>query len=139
MLKSQTICGFGRWSIDCEIVQAMSEALGRERCLSVVVPAYNEEATIAAVIRRLVPVPNLLEIVVVDDGSRDRTYQIAIELGRQYPEVRVLRQPRNAGKTAALKAGFAATRGDIVLVQDADLEYDPSEIPELIHPILRSE
>lgn len=114
----------------------MSESLGRERCLSVVVPAYNEEATIAAVIRRLLSVPNLLEIVVVDDGSRDRTYQIATDLGRQYPEVHVLRQPRNAGKTAALKAGFAATHGDIVLVQDADLEYDPSEIPELIHPIL---
>jgi glycosyltransferase involved in cell wall biosynthesis len=101
-----------------------------------VVPAYNEEATIAAVIRRLISVPSLLEIVIVDDGSRDRTYQIATELGQQHPEVRVLRQPRNAGKTAALKAGFAATRGEIVMVQDADLEYDPSEIPELIHPIL---
>ncbi len=114
----------------------MTDSSQQRRCLSVVIPAYNEEATIARVIRRLIALVNLLEIVVVDDGSRDRTFQIASELGRQYPEVRVLRQARNAGKTAALKAGFAATRGDIVLVQDADLEYDPAEIPELIRPIL---
>jgi glycosyltransferase involved in cell wall biosynthesis len=107
-----------------------------DRCLSVVVPAYNEEGTIAGVIRRLISVPHLLEIVVVDDGSRDRTYDIASQLEQRYAEVRVLRQERNAGKTAALKAGFAATRGDIVLVQDADLEYDPGEIPDLIRPIL---
>ncbi len=115
----------------------MLDSSRRDRCcLSVVVPAYNEEATIASVIRRLVSLPNLLEIVVVDDGSRDQTFQIASELGHEYPKVRVLRQQRNAGKTAALKAGFADTRGDIVLVQDADLEYDPSEIPDLIRPIL---
>jgi len=105
-------------------------------CLSVVVPAYNEEATIAGVIRNLISVPHLLEIVVVDDGSSDHTYDIASTLAQQYSEVRVLRQHRNAGKTAALKAGFAATRGDIVLVQDADLEYDPGEIQDLIRPIL---
>lgn len=106
------------------------------RCVSVVVPAFNEEATLAKVIRRLISVPHLLEIVIVDDGSKDRTYEIASQLERQYSEVRVLRQPKNAGKTAALKAGFAATRGEIVLVQDADLEYDPAEIPDLIRPIL---
>lgn len=114
----------------------MSEFSPDKRCLSVVVPAYNEEATIARVIRRLLSVPHLLEIVVVDDGSRDRTFEIASDLSRQHPEVRVLRQPSNSGKTAALRAGFAATRGEIVLVQDADLEYDPSEIPELLRPIL---
>ncbi|HEY7307337.1 MAG TPA: glycosyltransferase family 2 protein [Bryobacteraceae bacterium] len=114
----------------------MTGLLLPDRCLSVVVPAYNEEGTIAGVIRRLIPVPHLLEVVVVDDGSRDRTYDIASQLGQQYAEVRVLRQQRNAGKTAALRAGFAATRGDIVLVQDADLEYDPGEIPDLIRPIL---
>lgn len=107
-----------------------------DRCLSVVVPAYNEEATIARVIRHLISVPHLLEIVVVDDGSSDHTYDIASKLAQQYNEVRVLRQQRNAGKTAALSAGFAATRGDIVLVQDADLEYDPGEIQDLIRPIL---
>jgi glycosyltransferase involved in cell wall biosynthesis len=107
-----------------------------DRCLSVVVPAYNEEATIAGVIRHLISVPHLLEIVVVDDGSSDHTYDIASQLAQQHIEVRVLRQERNAGKTAALKAAFAATCGDIVLVQDADLEYDPGEIQDLIRPIL---
>lgn len=114
----------------------MTDFSNQDRRLSIVVPAYNEEATLAGVIRRLISVPHLLEVVVVDDGSKDGTYEIAAQLGRQYPEVRVLRQQKNAGKTAALKAGFAATRGDIVLVQDADLEYDPSEIPDLIRPIL---
>jgi glycosyltransferase involved in cell wall biosynthesis len=114
----------------------MRDLSNQDRCLSVVVPAYNEEATIAGVIRRLISVPHLLEIVVVDDGSKDRTFEIASQLARQHPEVRVLRQQENAGKTAALKAGFAVTQGDIVLVQDADLEYDPSEIPDLIRPIL---
>lgn len=114
----------------------MTDLSNSSRCLSVVVPAYNEEATLAGVIRRLISVPHLLEIVIVDDGSKDRTYEIATQLAQQYPEVRVLRQQKNAGKTAALKAGFAATHGDIVIVQDADLEYDPSEIPDLIRPIL---
>lgn len=113
----------------------MTNLSNSERCLSVVVPAYNEEATLANVIGRLISVPNLLEIVIVDDGSKDNTYEIALQLGQRYPEVRVLRQEKNAGKTAALKAGFAATQGAVVLVQDADLEYDPSEIPDLIRPI----
>ncbi len=104
--------------------------------LSIVVPAYNEEATISSIIQRLLTVPNLLEIVIVDDGSKDRTFELAAHLAAQHSQIRVLKQPQNAGKTAALKAGFAATRGEIVLVQDADLEYDPSEIPELTRPIL---
>jgi glycosyltransferase involved in cell wall biosynthesis len=104
--------------------------------LSVVVPAYNEEATIATVMGRLLEVSNLLEVIVVDDCSTDSTYQIAASIANERPEVRLFRHGSNLGKTAALKTGFAATRGEIVMVQDADLEYDPSEIKDLIQPIL---
>lgn len=105
-------------------------------CLSVVVPAYNEESTLATVVRRLLLVPDLLEVIIVDDCSNDKTAAIAEELSRAHPRVRTIRQPANGGKTEALKAGFALTRGEIVIVQDADLEYDPAEISAVIAPIL---
>src|SRR5215813_227949 len=105
-------------------------------CLSVVVPAYNEETTLAGIVRKLLELPHLLEVVIVDDCSRDRTAQIADSLAASDDRVRVARHQKNAGKTEALKTGFAMTRGDIVIVQDADLEYDPKEIPGVIKPIL---
>ncbi|HEY9718292.1 MAG TPA: glycosyltransferase family 2 protein [Trichormus sp.] len=105
-------------------------------CLSVVVPAYNEERTLAAVIEKLVVIPHLLEVIIVDDCSTDRTQDIAKELSQRFSCVRYLRCEKNSGKTAALKLGFSATTGDIVIVQDADLEYDPSEIALVIDPIL---
>lgn len=105
-------------------------------CLSVVIPAYNEEATLAGVVQRVLAVPNLFEIVVVDDCSTDRTGPIAEELARLNARVRVVRHGKNGGKTEALKTGFKVTTGDIVIVQDADLEYDPAEIAEVIAPIL---
>ena len=104
--------------------------------LSIVVPAYNEEATLAQVVGRLLEVPYLLEVVIVDDCSVDQTQAIAEKLASQYSPVRVLRMPTNGGKTAALREGFKATRGEIVIVQDADLEYDPTEIIDVIGPIL---
>jgi glycosyltransferase involved in cell wall biosynthesis len=104
-------------------------------CLSVIVPAYNEEQTLTSVVEKLMAVPNLLEIIIVDDCSRDATWQLAQSLQSSFRRVRVFRHHRNMGKTAALKTGFAAARGDIVLVQDADLEYDPAEIPALLEPI----
>jgi len=108
-----------------------------DRCLSVVIPIYNEEQTIRKVVRAVIPLPLLLEIVLVDDGSTDRTPDVLRELAKEFPEVIVVvRQSKNAGKTAALKTGFRLTRGDIVIVQDADLEYDPAEIPDVIAPIL---
>ena len=104
--------------------------------LSVVVPAYNEEKTIAEVLTTLLKeIPDVYEIIVVDDGSRDQTSAITEEIARLHPVIHLIRQPMNMGKTAALRTGFAATSGDIVLVQDADLEYDPSDIPTLIEPI----
>jgi len=105
-------------------------------CLSVVIPAYNEEATLAAIVSKVLAVPHLLEIVIVDDCSSDRTPDIARELVAAHPQIRYERHTKNGGKTAALITGFALTKGDIVIVQDADLEYDPEEIPAVIQPIL---
>jgi glycosyltransferase involved in cell wall biosynthesis len=106
--------------------------------LSIVVPAYNEENTIATVLESLLKeVPSAEEIIVVDDGSKDRTAQIAEAKSHEHPQIHLIRQPQNQGKTAALRTGFAASTGDIVLVQDADMEYDPVDIPEVIDPILK--
>jgi len=104
--------------------------------LSIVVPAYNEESTLARVVEKLMQVPYLFEIVIVDDCSTDRTLEIARQLAAKYPQVRALTHPVNRGKTDALRTGFAETKGDIVIVQDADLEYDPSEMIEVIQPIV---
>ena len=112
------------------------EAMEYPACLSVVVPVYNEEATLAEVVRRLVGIPCLLEIIIVDDCSTDGTGEVARQLATEYPQVRLVRHERNAGKTAALKTGFALTTGQIVIVQDADLEYDPADIYGVIRPIL---
>lgn len=108
----------------------------RERCLSVVVPVFNEEKTVATIVQKLVLLSQLLEIVVVDDCSTDGTPRILESLRARYPELIVTRHEKNKGKTEALKTGFRLTRGDIVIVQDADLEYDPAEIPEVIAPIV---
>jgi glycosyltransferase involved in cell wall biosynthesis len=106
--------------------------------VSVVVPAYNEEATLRTVISKLLGVPYLHEVIIIDDCSEDRTYDIALDMATENPSlIRVIRQRKNGGKTEALKAGFAATTGNIVIVQDADLEYDPSEIAFVIDPIVR--
>jgi len=104
--------------------------------LSIVVPAFNEEATLARVVEKLIQVPYLFEIVIVDDCSTDRTLEIARQLAAKYPQVRALTHSVNRGKTDALRTGFAETKGDIVIVQDADLEYDPSEMIEVIQPIV---
>ncbi len=99
------------------------------------IPAYNEERTLARVVAEVLKLPVVLEVIVVDDGSTDSTPAICEQLKRN-SRVRVLVQPRNAGKGEAIKAGFAASKGEIVIVQDADLEYDPTEIPDVIQPIL---
>jgi len=100
------------------------------------VPAYNEEATIAHVVQQVLKLDAVAEVIVVDDCSSDRTAEIVQQLSADHPRVRLLRHEVNGGKTEALKTGFRHLRGEIVIVQDADLEYDPSEIPEVIQPIL---
>jgi glycosyltransferase involved in cell wall biosynthesis len=110
--------------------------------LSVVVPVYNEASTIAAVLDavRAAPIDGIdLEVVVVDDASTDGTRELLQEGFGRDDRVRVLFHDRNRGKGAALRTGFAATRGDIVLVQDADLEYSPLDYPRLLAPILNGE
>lgn len=105
--------------------------------LSVVMPAYNEEKTLERVVRKLIAsVPQLSEIIIVDDCSSDGTPEICRALEAALPQVKVARHAKNGGKTEALKTGFALTSGDIVIVQDADLEYDPAEIPLVIQPII---
>jgi glycosyltransferase involved in cell wall biosynthesis len=108
-------------------------------CLSVVIPAFNEEATLVAVTQKILAVPHLHEVVIVDDCSTDHTGDIAEELAQRFPQVKVLHHRTNRGKTEALKTGFAHTAGDVVIVQDADLEYDPSDIEHVIAPILANE
>ena len=99
--------------------------------LSVVMPVYNERETIEEIIPRVLAVPVRIELIVVDDVSTDRTPEILARLQKELGFT-LLRQPRNGGKGGALRRGFAAVTGDIVLIQDADLEYSPEEYPELI-------
>jgi glycosyltransferase involved in cell wall biosynthesis len=105
--------------------------------LSVIVPVYNERVTVAEVIRRIraVDVPVAIEVIVVNDGSSDGTDKVLTALADS--TVRVLTHPVNKGKGAAIRTGMAAARGDLLLVQDADLEYDPADWPRLLEPVLR--
>jgi len=104
--------------------------------LSVVIPVYNERDTIAEIIARVDRVPIDKEIITVNDCSKDGTLDRLKELQQKYPNLKVLHHEVNQGKGAALRTGFAAAKGDMVIIQDADLEYDPNEYPKLIQPIL---
>src|SRR5207253_5828024 len=95
--------------------------------LSVVIPCYNERATVAELLRRVKQVPVDKEIIVIDDKSSDGSKDIVAALARQWPEIRHLLQPTNQGKGAAIRRGIQEARGDIVIIQDADLEYDPED------------
>lgn len=125
-----------RMSKTDEVDEQTAANNARPACLSVVIPVYNEESTLRDVVTRVLAVPYLLEVIIVDDCSTDRSADLARQLAEKDPRVRVISHPRNAGKTASLKTGFALTSGEIVIVQDADLEYDPAEICDVIQPIL---
>jgi glycosyltransferase involved in cell wall biosynthesis len=117
-------------------VTARTAASLQNPLLSVVMPAYNERDTIEEIVRRVLAVPVRIELIVVDDHSTDGTRERLQELQRELGFTLLL-QPANAGKGAALRAGFAAITGDIVVIQDADLEYSPEEYPELIELICK--
>ena len=104
--------------------------------LSIVIPVYNEPNLIEPLLHRVLAVPVEKDIIVVDDGSTDGTKRVLAHLQQVFP-IRVIGHSTNRGKGAAVKTGFKAATGDIVLIQDADLEYDPNDYPRLIEPILQ--
>ncbi|MHB1560900.1 MAG: glycosyltransferase family 2 protein [Isosphaeraceae bacterium] len=107
--------------------------------LSVVIPAYNEKASIHEILRRVRAVPLRKEIIIVDDCSTDGTRDILHEMEKSDGDLKVIYHERNQGKGAALRTGFREATGQIVIVQDADLEYDPAQYPELIQPIIEDQ
>ncbi len=107
--------------------------------LSIIIPAYNEESTLSEIVEIVLGVPLELkkEILIIDDCSSDNTFKIAEELAERFNGVRVLKNDKNRGKGFCLRRGIEEATGDIILIQDADLEYDPGEYPKLLGPILQ--
>jgi len=116
---------------------AMSQDAGLQPILSVVMPIYNERATLRTAIERVLAVPLAIELICVDDGSRDGSAHILKEIAEKHREVRVILQPCNMGKGAALRRGISQATGDFVVIQDADLEYDPADYIKLLDPLCR--
>ncbi|HEX3567142.1 MAG TPA: glycosyltransferase family 2 protein [Acidimicrobiales bacterium] len=116
---------------------ASSNAVRQYRTLTVIVPVFNERSTVAEIIRRIraVDIPLVVDVIAVDDGSSDGTDKVLAAL--EDSTVRVLTHPVNQGKGAAIRSALAIARGDLILIQDADLEYDPEDWPRLMDPILR--
>ena len=117
--------------------EASNAALPRYRKLSVIVPVFNERNTVAEVIRRMrtVELPLDREILIVDDGSDDGTRHVLSQVGDS--TVKVVKHPMNRGKGAAIRTGLSHVTGDLVLIQDADLEYDPEDWPKLLAPAMK--
>jgi glycosyltransferase involved in cell wall biosynthesis len=109
----------------------------RNMKLSVVMPVYNERATLREVVAKVLAVPFEIELICVDDGSQDGSREILAQLQSENPQIHVILQPQNIGKGAALRRGIQEATGDFVIIQDADLEYDPAEYPRMIEPLVQ--
>jgi glycosyltransferase involved in cell wall biosynthesis len=105
--------------------------------LSIVIPVYNEKATLAEIVKRVQATPYNKELIIVDDASTDGSRDIIRGLAEEYENIRIFFHDRNQGKGAALRTGFSQVSGDVALIQDADLEYNPVDYPELLKPIER--
>jgi glycosyltransferase involved in cell wall biosynthesis len=103
--------------------------------LSVVMPVYNEAATLAEIIQKVLSQPNVGELIIVDDCSQDGTWVVLQKIAASEPRIRLFQHERNQGKGAALRSGFRLAKEDYVVIQDADLEYDPEEYPILLKPL----
>lgn len=113
-------------------------APGEPFVLSIVMPVYNEEATLEVIVERVfsAPVDMTIDLIAVDDGSKDASRDILARLAEKHPGLRVILHDKNGGKGAALATGFRAAQGDFVVIQDADLEYDPKDYPALLAPLV---
>lgn len=121
-------------------VRASTETMSQQDAkprLSVVIPVYNERRTLREIVDRVQLVAVDKEILIVDDGSTDGSAEVALEIAAEAANVEVFRLERNRGKGHALRTGFAHARGDYVIVQDADLEYDPADYPKLLNPLVQ--
>ncbi len=114
----------------------MSQDLAKTRCLGIVIPVYNEATTLHVIVGKVLERPEVAELVIVDDCSTDGIWTWMQELATRDDRVRVFRHDVNKGKGAAIRTGFGSISADYVLIQDADLEYNPDEYPKLLAPVL---